>query len=89
MAYMFVRHNVQDFGKWKQAYDAHQPVREAAGLKDLYVWHNVDNLNEISLLCEASDMAKAKEFAESAELKEKMTEAGVIDPPDIIFLTKD
>ena len=87
MAYIFIRHKVQDFGKWKQAYDGHQPVREAAGLKDLYVWHNVDNANEISLLFEASDMAKPKEFAESADLKEKMTDAGVIAPPDIIFLT--
>ena len=65
MAYLFVRHNVQDFVKWKQAYDVHQPVRKAAGLKDLYVWHNLDNANEISLLFEAADKLSKTEVGKT------------------------
>jgi hypothetical protein len=89
MAHMLIRHRVQDFGKWKPAYDAHRQARTAAGLKDLQLWHNVDDPNEIVLLFEASDIAKAKAFAASPELKERMTTAGVIGPPTIVFLSSD
>jgi len=87
MAHMIIRHRVQDFGKWKAAYEAHQQTRTAAGLKDLHLWHNIDDPNEIFLLLESADVAKAKAFAASADLKEKMTGAGVIGPPEIFFLS--
>jgi hypothetical protein len=35
----------------------------------------------------AADVAKVKAFAKSAELKERMTAAGVIGPPDISILS--
>jgi len=89
MAHMLIRHRVQDFDKWKSAYNEHQSVRVAAGLKDLRLWHNTDDLNDIFLLFEASDVAKAKAFAGSADLKEKMTSAGVIGKPEIFFLSGD
>ena len=84
---MLIRHRVHDFDKWKVAYDSHRQARAAAGLKDLYLWRNVDDPREIFLLFEAADVAKAKAFAKSAELKERMTAAGVIGPPDIFFLS--
>jgi hypothetical protein len=86
---MLIRHKVQDFGKWKPAYEAHRQARAAAGLKDLHLWRNVDHPNEIILLFEASDVAKAKAFATSQDLKERMTAAGVMGPPDIVFLSGD
>ncbi|MGH7961875.1 MAG: hypothetical protein ACREV9_18370 [Burkholderiales bacterium] len=89
MAYMLIRHSVQDFGKWKPAYDAHRQARAAAWLKDLHLWHNVDDPNEIFLLFEASDVAKAKDFGASSDLTERMTAAGVIGRPDIFFLSDD
>ena len=39
------------------------------------------------LLIEADDLQKAKEFAGSVDLREKMQEAGVVDKPDIYFLS--
>jgi hypothetical protein len=41
-------------------------------------WHSVDDPNEIIVLFEASDVGKAKAFAASPDLKERMTAAGVI-----------
>jgi hypothetical protein len=58
-------------------------------LKDVYLWHNVDDPNEIFLLFEASDVVKAKAFGASADLKEKMTAAGVMGSPHIFFLSAD
>ena len=87
MSHMIIRHKVEDFDKWKPAFDDHQPVRETAGLRDLYLWRNADDPNETILLLEVSDMAKAREFAGSSDLKEKMQAAGVQGTPDIVFLS--
>jgi hypothetical protein len=87
MPYLLVRHKVSDFSKWKSAYDAHLPVRQAAGLKEEHLLRNVDNPNETFVLFEAEDIQKAKEFASSADLRETMQKAGVVDKPDIYFLS--
>jgi hypothetical protein len=87
MAHMLIRHKVQDFAKWKAAYDAHRAARAEAGLKELHLWRNADQPSEVLLLFEAADVAKAKAFATSADLKERMTTAGVLGPPDIVFLS--
>jgi hypothetical protein len=41
----------------------------------------------VILLFEADDLQKAKEFAASADLREKMQETEVVDKPDIYFLS--
>lgn len=87
MAHMLIRHKVQDFDKWKAAYDAHRQTRVASGLTDLHLWRNVDDPKELILLFEAADVAKAKAFASSPDLKEKMTAAGVIGLPEFFFLS--
>lgn len=38
------------------------------------------------MLFEARDTSRAKAFAASAELREKMQEVGVVDKPDVYFL---
>jgi hypothetical protein len=54
--------------------------------KEEHLLRNADDPNEVILLFEADDLQKAKEFAASADLREKMQEAGVVDKPDIYFL---
>ena len=87
MTHMMVRHKVAAFGKWKSAYENHRPAREAAGLKDLHLWRNADDPQEVILLFEASDAAKARAFFGSSGLKAKMQAAGVQGAPDIFFLS--
>ena len=86
MPYVLVRHKVSDFSKWKPAYDAHLPARQKAGLNEEHLLRNTDDPNEVVLLFEAKDIQKAKEFASSADLREAMQSAGVVDKPDIYFL---
>jgi len=45
----------------------------------------IDNPNEVILLFSAQDLDKAKAFAASPDLRERMEKAGVTDKPDIIF----
>ena len=88
MANLIIRHKVADFGKWKQEYDDDRSAREAAGLKDIHVWRNEDDSNEVIALFESSDLTKARNFAYSSDLIEKMKDAGVQGIPDILFLSE-
>ncbi|MDR6537074.1 hypothetical protein [Variovorax soli] len=86
-SYMLVRHKVRDFKTWKSGFDAHAPKRAEAGLTEKYLLRNADDQNEVVALFEASDLDRARAFAESADLREKMQEVGVVDKPDIYFLS--
>jgi hypothetical protein len=79
-------HKVQDFSEWKRGYDAHLPKREEAGLTKKYLLHGAHDPNELILFFEATDLNRAKDFAESAELRETMRKVGVVDKPDFYFL---
>ena len=86
MPHLLVRHKVSDFSKWKSAYDAHSPARKEAGLREEHLLRNMDDPNEVILLFELKDLGKAKEFGASANLREAMQDAGVVDKPDLYFL---
>jgi hypothetical protein len=86
MPHIMIRHKVADFGKWKSAYDSHAPARASAGLKEEHLLRSSDNPNEVVLLFSAQDLDKAKQFAASDDLRQRMQQAGVTDKPDIYFL---
>lgn len=85
--YLLVRHKVREFDAWKRAYDAHKPVRDEAGLREKYLLRGANEFNEVILLFETGDLGRARSFAESPDLRETMHKAGVVDRPDIYFLT--
>ena len=86
MPYLFVRHRVADFAKWKPVYDGHLAVRQKAGLREKNLLRGIDNPNDVILLFEAEDLKKAQAFTESSDLREAMQKAGVVGKPDILFL---
>jgi hypothetical protein len=86
MNYILIRHKVADFAKWKPVYDAHGSARADAGLKEERLLRNIENPSEVVLLFSASDLNKAKQFAASDDLRQRMQQAGVNDKPDIWFL---
>ena len=87
MNYVLVRHKIADFAKWKSVYDAHLPARQKAGLKQEHLLHDIDDPSEVILLFDAEDVQKARELVASDDLRERMQQGGVIDKPDIYFLT--
>jgi hypothetical protein len=84
--FMLVRHKVRDFSEWKPGYDAHLLKRVEAGLTEKYLLRGDQDPNEVILLFEAQDLNRARAFAESADLRERMQQIGVLDKPEIYFL---
>ncbi len=82
-----VKHRVKDFAKWKVAYDAHDSMRLANGMHSYVVARGIADTNMVMIAIRADDMAKAKAFSKSPELKEAMLKSGVTTPPTVSFTT--
>jgi hypothetical protein len=61
-------------------------VRQQAGVKEVRLLRGADDPNDVMLLFEASDLAKAQAFATSDDLRDVMTRAGVIGTPELTYL---
>jgi hypothetical protein len=88
MTTMFVRHTVSDYKTWRKAYDDFAPVQKAKGVTAEAVYRAVENPNDITVTHEFATIEAAQAFAESAELKNAMQNAGVAGAPTIWFTNK-
>ena len=87
MTYMLVRHKVADFSKWKRVFDSHSEAQQKSGLRLQNVLRNLDDPREVVLLFEVTDLEKARGFVNSPEVPGAKKQSGVIDKPDIYFLS--
>jgi len=86
MPYLLVRQKVADYEKWKSAFDAHSLTRQTNGSRGGQLFRGASDPNEVILLLEWDVLEKARQFAQSEELREEMQQAGVVDHPTIYFL---
>lgn len=86
MPYLLVRHKVIDYERWKSAFDAHSLIRQANGSRGGQVFRNAADPNELIILLEWDVLERARQFAQSEELRQVMQRAGVVDHPTIYFL---
>ena len=86
MPTFLVRHKVTDYAKWKPIFDEHAATRRANGSKGARLFRNSENQNEVLILFEWDDLKRARQFAQSEDLRKVMEKAGVSDKPDLYFL---
>jgi len=87
MGYLLVRHKVREFHEWKRVFDAHRNAQRDSGLRLEKVLRNLYEPNEVFLFFEVIDLAKARGFVFSPEVPNAQEESGVVDKPDIYFLS--
>jgi len=81
-----IHHKIADYAKWRPVFDSHKATQEAAGLTNPRVWRALDNANDITIVFDMADPAKAKAFAESKDLRARMMKAGVMGRPTFSYL---
>ena len=86
MAHLLVHHKVEDYKKWKLAFDGHSSMRSQNGSKGGKVFQSANNPNELFVLLEWDSLANAQKFAQSDGIKEAMKNAGVVGMPAIYFV---
>ena len=88
MGMLVIHHQVKDFAAWKSGYDKHADKRKDAGLTHDHVLQAVGDPNAVTIVMDFADLARAKAFAASADLKAAMKAAGVVGAPTIHILKK-
>ena len=86
-AAVVVRSRVADFDAWLAAFDSHQDVRRAAGILGHHINRAEKDPNDISIYMALSDIEKARAFAASDDLRERMQASGVISAPEFTYMT--
>lgn len=82
---VIMTHKVKDWDAWKKEFDSHKQTRIDAGMVDRAVGYSIDDNHIVTIVLAITDMAKAKAFFQSADLKEKMAKAGVEGKPTSFF----
>lgn len=85
---MIIRHQVTDYARWKRAFDEHSSARAAGGSRGGQLFRSADNPNEMIAVFEWESLDQARQFGQSADLRETMQRAGVADIPDVYFVDK-
>ena len=82
---LMMTHKVKDWDAWKKEFDDHKQVRMDAGLIDRALAHDINDNHQVEIVFAVTDMAKAKAFLQSKDLKDKMEKAGVEGKPVPFF----
>ena len=85
MAKLMVQHKVRDYAAWRPGFDAHETSRVGAGITNGRVYRKAEDPNDLVLLFDVADGAKAKSWTESEDLKTVMQKVGVLGAPSIHF----
>ena len=80
-----IAHTVKDFDKWKPVFINDSTARKESGLSELVLGRGMDNPNEMRVVLECADLAKAKAFMADPRLKAVMEKGGVNTKPDVQF----
>jgi len=89
MAHFVMFHaKVQDFAKWKKAYDSHISVRKEYGLSEEALYKRASDPNDIVLILKAAELNRAQEFVDDPKVRQVIRDSGLIGSPDISFLEK-
>jgi len=83
---MLIHHRVKDYDAWRPLYDAHENSRASAGITNGRVFRKAEDPNDLVILFDAADVAKARSWTTSEDLKSTMQKAGVLGPPTIQFI---
>jgi hypothetical protein len=80
-----VHHKVKDYATWRTSYDGHEHGRRSAGITNGRVFRNVDDPNDVVVLQDVADPAKARTWLSSDDLRAEMQKSGVVGAPNIRF----
>src|SRR5580692_11639101 len=74
---------VKDYATWRTAYDGREKSRLSAGITNGRVFRNADDQNDVVILQDVADVAKAHSWLGSDEMKAAMQQSGVVGSPTI------
>ena len=88
MTYVLVRFTVEDLAKWKSVFEEAAGLRQRFGSRGVRAFSKADSPNEVVILGEYEDVEKARQLFKSQEFRDATKRAGVVGPPEVVFLNE-
>jgi Protein of unknown function (DUF3764). len=85
---LIVSTKVEDFAKWKTAFDEAALMREKMGIKILNIYRSIDDENSVTVISEYASLEMAKAILASPEWEAAQKRAGVIGGFDVKYFEK-
>ena len=82
---MTVHHKVKDYATWRTGYDGGEKSRLSAGITNGRVFRNAQDPNDVVILQDVADVAKARAWLGSDDLRAEMQKNGVVGSPNVRF----
>jgi hypothetical protein len=76
---------VKDYATWRASYDGREKNRLSAGISNGKVFRSAENPNDVVILQDVADVAKARTWFGSDEMKTAMEKSGVLGSPNVRF----
>jgi hypothetical protein len=76
---------VKDYSTWRTSYDEREKSRLSAGITNGRVFRNAQDQNDIVILQDVADLAKARSWLGSDDMKATMQKSGVVGTPKVRF----
>jgi len=86
MALLIIQHKVRDYAGWRPGFDAHKSSQAGAGLTNGRVYRKAEDPNDIVILFDVANVAKARSWMTGEDLKAAMQKAGVLGAPMAHFI---
>ena len=86
-AFLVVTHEVQDFDRWKVAFDSTAALKRTFGWRQSTIYSVDGDRNKVTVIEEFGSLDGAKAFSQLSELKAAMTKGGVVGVPEIHFVS--
>jgi hypothetical protein len=82
-----IHHKVKDYALWRKGYDEHEKSRLSADITNGKVFRSAEDPNDILILQDVADVAKARTWLGGDDLKTAMQKAGVVGSPSVRFVS--
>ena len=76
---------VKDYAIWRLGYDGNEKGRVSAGITNGRVFRSAEDPNDVVILQDVADVAKARTWFGSDDLKAAMQKSGVLGSPNVRF----
>jgi hypothetical protein len=77
--------HIKDYTTWRASYDGLEKCRLSAGITNGRVFRDAQDPNDVVILQDVADVAKARAWLGSDDLKSQMQKSGVLGTPNVRF----
>ena len=85
--YMTVQFSISDYAAWRPVFDAAEPMRVTANVKNPRIYRSADKPNDILVIFDIESKKAGRAWIDSPSLRSSWAKGGVIGDPIVGFIS--